>query len=257
MDSQVSPRCIHTPPPRAFCRAELITQLLRSRARKFMDVGCGDGYMAERLAKMGLNGLALDISPDAVRLASQRLKSKALAGVEVRQGDLFGVDLPTEQADAVLFLEVLEHLEDDIGALERLRELVRDGGFLVLSVPAHTKLWDALDEWAGHVRRYERDGLCEKLMRSGWQPIVIYNYGFPLINLTRRLRALYYSRLSRRAGPTTQTEATLRSGVQGRVSRFGWLMAAYGRLASLLQRPFLRTDLGEAYLVLAENVPRQ
>jgi len=249
----------YTPPPRAFCRAELVTQLLRSRARTFVDVGCGEGYMAERLAKMGLAGLALDTSPQAVSTARQRLKSQALASVQVRKGDLFDVELPRGQADAVLFLEVLEHLEDDMAALERLRELVRDGGFLVLSVPAHTKLWDALDEWAGHVRRYERDELCEKLTRSGWQPIVIYNYGFPLVNLTRRLRALLYSRLNRKSGPTTQRDATLRSGLQseGPVWKFAYPLAAYGRLASFLQRPFLRADLGEAYLVLAENVPRQ
>jgi SAM-dependent methyltransferase len=246
----------YTPPPRAFCRAELVTQLLRSRARTFVDVGCGEGYMAERLAKIGLVGLALDPSPQAVSTARQRLKSQGLASVQVRKGDLFDIELPRGQADAVLFLEVLEHLEDDIAALERLRELVRDGGYLVLSVPAHTKLWDAADEWAGHVRRYERDELCDKLTRSGWQPIVIYNYGFPLVNLTRRLRALLYSRLNRKSGPTTQKDATLRSGLQseGPVSRLAYLLSAYGHLARFVQRPFLHTDLGEGYLVLAEKV---
>lgn len=212
--------------------------------------------MAERLAKIGLVGLALDPSPQAVSTARQRLKSQGLASVQVRKGDLFDIELPRGQADAVLFLEVLEHLEDDIAALERLRELVRDGGYLVLSVPAHTKLWDAADEWAGHVRRYERDELCDKLTRSGWQPIVIYNYGFPLVNLTRRLRALLYSRLNRKSGPTTQKDATLRSGLQseGPVSRLAYLLSAYGHLARFVQRPFLHTDLGEGYLVLAEKV---
>jgi SAM-dependent methyltransferase len=247
----------YTPPPRAFCRAELVTRLLRSRARTFLDIGCGEGYIAERLAKMGLTGLALDASPEAVAIARQRLQSQALAGVKVRHGDLFDVEVPRGEADAVLFLEVLEHLEDDMAALERLRQLVRDGGFLVVSVPAHARLWDALDDWAGHLRRYERDELREKLKRSGWEPIVIYNYGFPLINFTRRLRALFYSRLNRRSGPVSQKHATLRSGLHGddSVSRFRWPLAAYGRLASLLQRPFLRTDLGEAYLVLAEKLP--
>ncbi len=213
--------------------------------------------MAERLARIKLTGLALDASPDAVRVTRQRLESQGLSGVEVRLADLFDTDLPTEQADAVLFLEVLEHLENDMVVLERLRDFVRVGGFLVLSVPAHARLWDALDEWAGHVRRYERDELREKLIRSAWEPIVIYNYGFPLVNLTRKLRALFYSRLSRRTGPTSQREATLRSGVHpdGYVSGFGWPWAIYGRLASVMQRLFLHTDLGEGYLVLAKKVP--
>lgn len=234
-----------------------MTQLLRSRAGRFMDIGCGVGYMAERLAKMGLTGLALDASPEAVRVASQRLQSQGLSGVEVRQANLYDAGLPVEEADVVLFLEVLEHVEDDMAALRRLRELVREGGYLVLSVPAHAKLWDALDEWAGHVRRYERDELLAKLRQSNWEPITMYNYGFPLINLTRWPRALLYSRLGRKSKAATQQEATLGSGLHGdgSVSRFKLPLTIYGRLASLLQRPFLRTDLGEAYLVLAKKAP--
>lgn len=260
MTAQVAPRSIHTPAPRAFCRAELIKRLvLLSRAQTFTDVGCGDGYTAERLGRIGLTGEALDASPEAVKLTSNRLQSRGIRGVVVRQADLFCAQQPGKRADVVLFLEVLEHLDDDIAALNRLRDFVLEDGHLLLSVPAHAKLWDATDEWAGHVRRYERDELEEKLRVAGWQPIVIYNYGFPLINLTRKLRALLYSRLRQESGPASQREATLRSGVHpdGYVSGFGWLWAAYGHMANLLQRPFLRTDLGEGYLVLAERAPLQ
>jgi len=212
--------------------------------------------MSERLAEMGLTGQALDASPQAVEFTAKRLESRGVTDVVVRQADLFDTDMAEKETDVVLFLGVLEHLEDDIAALERLRDLVRDDGFLVLSVPAHAKLWDALDDWAGHLRRYERDELEDKLRRTGWEPIVLYNYGFPLINLTRKLRAVHFSRLNRRAGSTTQVEATLRSGTSpdGYVSGFGWLWSAYGLMAKLVQRPFLRTDLGEAYIVLAEKV---
>ncbi len=255
MNHQVAPRSIHTPAPRALCRAELIKGLLRHRAQTFTDVGCGDGYMAERLAKMGLTGEALDASPEAVKLAKKRLQSSGINNVTVRQADLFDAQAENK-ADVVLFLEVLEHLDDDIAALKRLRDFVREYGFLVLSVPAHVKLWDVTDEWAGHVRRYERHELREKLRMVGWQPIVVYNYGFPLTNLTRKLRTLFYSRLLHRAGPTSQKDATLRSGVDpdGYVAGLGWLWASFGHIANVLQRPFLRTDLGEAYLVLAEKV---
>ena len=258
MTHQVAPRSIHTPAPRAFCRAELIEKLLlRCHARTFTDVGCGDGHMAERLAKMGLTGEALDASPEAVTLARNRLQSRGVKDVVIRQADLFYAQQPGKTADVVLLLEVLEHLDDDIAALKQLRDFVRENGLLVLSVPAHAKLWDATDEWAGHVRRYERRELEEKLRMTSWQPIVVYNYGFPLINLTRKLRALFYSRLSQESDSASQREATLRSGIHpdGYVSGFGWLWAAYGLIANLVQRPFLRTDLGEGYLVLAEKIP--
>ena len=261
MTGQVAARSIHKPAPRAFCRAELIKGLVRRcEARTFVDVGCGDGYISERLAEMGLTGLALDVSPQAVEITSKRLQSRGFTNVAVRQADLFRADLPEKRADVVLFLEVLEHLEDDIAGLERLRYLVHGGGWLILSVPAQAKLWDALDEWAGHIRRYARDELVEKLQVTGWQPMALYNYGFPLINLTRPLRRFHHARRNRRAGwadSASPQESTFRSGTSadGYVSGLGWLWSAYGRLATLLQRPFLNRDLGEGYLVSAQRIP--
>jgi len=252
---QPSSRTIHWPAPRSFCRAQLITGFLKKRANIFIDAGCGDGYTAERLARIGMRGTAIDPSPEAIDLTRTRIRSRRIEGVEVLQGDIFSAPLEEGAADVITFLEVLEHLDDDIAALKRLRELVRPGGLLLLSVPAHQNLWDELDEWAGHVRRYERDDLIEKLESTKWKPIKVYNYGFPLINLTRRLRAAFYSRLSRKHTTKSKREATLRSGVHpdGYVDGFGWLWTAYGMIASILQRPFLRTDWGEGYLVVARR----
>lgn len=252
---ELSSRTIHWPAPRSFCRAQLITGLLKGRAATFVDAGCGDGYISERLARIGMRGTAIDASPEAIALTRTRIRSRNIEGLEVLEGDIFDAPLEEGAADVVTFLEVLEHLDDDIAALKRLRQLVRPGGFLVLSVPAHQDLWDELDEWAGHIRRYERDDLLQKLKSTGWKPLRVYNYGFPLINLTRKLRAAFYSRLSRKHAAESKREATLRSGVHpdGHVSGFGWLWTAYGMTASVLQRPFLRTDWGEGYLVLARR----
>lgn len=253
-----TPRSIHWPAPRAFCRAQLIPRLLRGRAGTFLDAGCGDGYMSEKLARMGLRGTALDASPDAVRLTRERFRARKIDSVDVREGDIFDSSLETAPSDVITFLEVLEHLEDDIGALKRLHELAAPGGYLVLSVPAHENLWDDLDEWAGHIRRYERDDLIERLKSTAWKPLVVYNYGFPLINLTRKLRVAFQSQLHRDHATESKRQATLRSGVcpDGYVGGLGWLWSAYGIAASILQRPFLGTDWGEGYLILAHREDR-
>lgn len=254
--TDVSPRDIHWPAPRSFCRAQLIAGLLKRRhGGTFVDAGCGDGYMSERLARIGMHGTAIDASPEAIHLTQTRISTRGIEGVEVLQGDIFDAPVEEGAADVVTFLEVLEHLDDDIAALNRLRHLSKPDGLLVLSVPAHEDLWDELDEWAGHVRRYERDELIDKLKSTGWKPLRVYNYGFPLINLTRKLRALFYSRLSRKHATESKRDATLRSGVHpdGYVSGLGWLWTAYGFAASVLQRPFLGTDWGEGYLVLARR----
>ena len=65
-------------------------------------------------------------------------------------------------------MNVLEHIEDDRGALARLRGLLSPEGRLVLLVPAHQFLFGAMDEAIGHWRRYEKEGLESLLESSGF-----------------------------------------------------------------------------------------
>jgi hypothetical protein len=64
--------------------------------------------------------------------------------------------------------DVLEHTEDDFLALERVRDALNPGGVLILTVPAYPWLWSSHDTLHHHFRRYNRDGLCEKLCRTGF-----------------------------------------------------------------------------------------
>jgi SAM-dependent methyltransferase len=72
--------------------------------------------------------------------------------------------------DAVLCLDVIEHIEDDRGALAELRAALRPGGTLVLSVPAHAWLFGARDRALGHFRRYSRTLLLDRLTTAGFTP---------------------------------------------------------------------------------------
>jgi SAM-dependent methyltransferase len=65
-------------------------------------------------------------------------------------------DLPEDAglSDAVLALDVIEHLDDDRAALNRLGNMVRPGGLVIVSVPALPELWSGHDEVQGHRRRY-------------------------------------------------------------------------------------------------------
>ena len=68
------------------------------------------------------------------------------------------MDMPFDEAcfDLAVSLDVIEHLEDDLGALRELRRVVAPGGALLVTVPAYQWLWSGHDEINHHHRRYNR-----------------------------------------------------------------------------------------------------
>lgn len=72
------------------------------------------------------------------------------------------------QMDTVICLNVLEHIEDDLGALRHLRLLLEDGGRAVILVPSGQGLYNSLDEELGHFRRYSEAQLRERMTAAGF-----------------------------------------------------------------------------------------
>src|SRR5205085_10274801 len=75
--------------------------------------------------------------------------------------------LPQGTFDTVVCSNVLEHIEDDVGALAALRALLAPGGRIVLVVPALRPLHGSIDKAIGHHRRYVREEIAAKLARAG------------------------------------------------------------------------------------------
>ena len=74
--------------------------------------------------------------------------------------DINNMETP-KKFDVVICLEVLEHVEDDCALL---KDLLKHGKRLLISVPAKQKLFDASDEAVGHYRRYEINfGECSEI----------------------------------------------------------------------------------------------
>ena len=74
--------------------------------------------------------------------------------------------------DSIIYVNVLEHIEDDKTELEAVYRILSDHGRVFLFVPALAWLYGAFDERVGHLRRYGKDELEEKLRRAGFQIIV-------------------------------------------------------------------------------------
>ena len=116
-----------------------------------LEAGCGTGGNLATLARRG-HITAFDPHIDALAFAQNRHPD-----VDIRQGALPS-ELPYDDAsfDLVAALDVLEHVEDDRSSAHALASLVRPGGWLLVTVPAHQALWGSHDRRLHHRRRYGR-----------------------------------------------------------------------------------------------------
>ncbi len=145
------------------------------------------------LAKRGYQVTAFDPSLSAVQLARCRAE---LAGepIAIHQADLFGFSLG-QSFDAIVCMDVLEHIDDDVRAVERLSGWLTDRGVLCVAVPALETLYGYHDEELGHYRRYSRQSLTT-LLASSLEVEQCRFFGVLLIPV-----ALLFSRILRRPYP--------------------------------------------------------
>ena len=212
-----------------------------------LEVGVGEGALGTRLAaEYDYTG----VEPDARSLERARARLAVVGRGQVVQGDVSALD-PGKTFDLVCAFEVLEHVEDDLGALRAWRARVRDGGYVLLSVPAYQAQWGAADVKAGHMRRYDPKDLDRVLRGAGFDVVAIDHYGFPLGYVLQTGRNL----LARRGqGSPDVAEATAKSGRWLQPpDELGWATKAATWPFRALQRSFARGPRGTGLVALARN----
>lgn len=129
-----------------------------SSEKEILDVGCGDGLFFDKLSKYGT---VTGVESDPATLSS--------GGKWRRQIYCQPFDnefQPGKQYDAILMLDILEHMPDPEGALRHARSLLNEGGILLATVPAFMSLWTSHDDINHHVIRYTK-GTFEPLVEQG------------------------------------------------------------------------------------------
>lgn len=147
-----------------------------------LDIGCGSGLMLDDLKQRGqLSGM--DMSEEAISF------SKELYDGPIKKGALpDDIPYPTDYFDLITALDVIEHVDDDVGSLKSMKRHLRPGGTAIITVPAYMFMWTHFDELNEHKRRYTRGELKLKLLNAGFviERISYYNtFLFPFIVLIR------------------------------------------------------------------------
>ena len=123
----------------------------------------------------GLGDYALEWAPQMKRFTATEADPERLVRLKERMAEHPNVDvrqmlLPTDETDsysAAVSYNVLEHIEDHVGALRSISNLIRPGGAVVLIVPAFMFAMSPVDIATGHVRRYTKKTMRAALIEAG------------------------------------------------------------------------------------------
>ncbi len=98
----------------------------------------------------------VDISAPALAKLRER-------GAHVTLGEVTSLPFADGAFDLVCALDIIEHVDDEDGALSELSRVADSGATLLISTPLHPLLWNSFDDFVGHKRRYEPPRLLAKL----------------------------------------------------------------------------------------------
>jgi len=138
--------------PQRFNTWPLVQSLLPTSAQR-LEVAPG---LRPRLPLKGTQ--FLDISAPALATLRGR-------GAQVVLGEVTSLPFADSSFDLVCAFDIIEHVDDDEGALSEVSRIAKPGTVILISTPLHPALWTSFDDFVGHKRRYDPPHLLSKLAR--------------------------------------------------------------------------------------------
>jgi 2-polyprenyl-3-methyl-5-hydroxy-6-metoxy-1,4-benzoquinol methylase len=134
---------------------------LRLERPAILDKGCGMGWFANQLAQFGPT-TGIDLSDDAIAQAKSKFPN-----VTFHAGNVLAMELPERRFDVVVSQEVIAHVPDQPGYVERAASVLKPGGHLILTTPnrfVHERAgWP--DQPPGHIERWLYRSALRRLLR--------------------------------------------------------------------------------------------
>lgn len=134
--------------------------------KKILEVGCGTGNLLQLLASSGLELSGTDYSNEYLNKA--RKKNPHIVFFQGDLTDKKSWESSANSYDSIICSEVLEHIVDDLIALQIIFSLLKPNGVLIITVPAFNALYSSFDKKIGHHRRYSMKTICDVVKRAGF-----------------------------------------------------------------------------------------
>jgi SAM-dependent methyltransferase len=205
----------------------LFEKLKLALGHRILEIGVGHGNYTGWLLEAG-EVLAVDIDSECLEELRRRYPHPNLQTAVVDLNDVQSLDACKHfRPDTIVCVNVLEHIERDVHALQSLFAAAAPGAKLGLIVPAHPFLLGQMDREAGHFRRYTRAVLSDVLAQSGWETVSLR-----YINAIGALGWWYHNRFRTDAGLSDRS-------VNWQMRKIDGLLPRLARLTDpLLQRFF-------------------
>ena len=154
-----------------------------------LDVGSGTGSNLRLLQELGFkNVTGVDNSDESIRFCLEKGWGR------VKKGDVCQLPFAEKQFALILATDIIEHVDEDIIALNELKRVLTPNGSIIITVPAFHNLWGIQDEVGRHKRRYTLGELNIQIERTGLKVSEIFYFNYLLfvpIWLARKLMRIF------------------------------------------------------------------
>lgn len=204
-----------------------------SSSTVLLEAGCSSGFLLQELIRDWPDSLVIgsDYLPGPLQALADRLPTLPLL-----RFDLVRCPLPTASVDAVVLLNVLEHIEDHVSAVEQVARVLRPGGVAVFEVPAGPALYDIYDRYLQHWRRYRLADLTHLVRSAGLTVVERSHLGclvYPPFWLVKRRNRQFLS------APEDVQRAKVESAIKtsGKGPLLSWAMKVEEAMSRVVRLP--------------------
>lgn len=133
-----------------------------------VEIGAGSGSFSKKFIELVPTLELVEPSHELFQRLCSRLGHEGRVQLHMVGAEKWLLDAESASRDTIIMVNVLEHIEDDVGTLRQIHRTLRPGGALLLFVPALRYLFSRLDREHGHFRRYEKRELETKVREVGF-----------------------------------------------------------------------------------------
>ncbi len=154
------------------------------RGDHILEVGAGTGNLCSIILEKWHDDIRqyIALEPDPKLFRQLTIRCKNIPGIELEFQNWFLSDgntyMSKKEIDTILYVNVLEHVENDRAELERAAALLKKDGHLLTFTPAMPSLYSRLDNKLGHYRRYRLEDMKQKISHTGLKVVKAHYVDF-------------------------------------------------------------------------------